>query len=74
MEGNIMWKFAVVKVKENEETIIQFCNSKDEAMQSGADYFEKLPKGDGVVSVEEVELDCKERPIGGLRVIHHVWY
>lgn len=44
MEGNIMWKFAVVKAKENEETIIQFCNSKVEAMQSGADYFEKLPK------------------------------
>ena len=52
-----MWKFAVVKVKENEETIIRCCNSKDEAMQLGADYFEKLPKGDGVVSVEEVELD-----------------
>lgn len=69
-----MWKFAVVKVKENEETIIRCCNSKDEAMQLGADYFEKLPKGDGVVSVEEVELDYKGKPIGGHRVIHHVWY
>ena len=68
-----MRKFAVVKARGNEETIIRWCNSKDEAMQSGADYFETLPKGEGIVSVEELEPDRKERPIGGLRIIHYVW-
>lgn len=69
-----MWKFAVVKVKVNEETIIQCCNSKDEAMQSGADYFADLPKGEGIVSVDEVELDDRGQLVGGCKKIHHVWY
>ena len=69
-----MWKYAVVKVRENEETIIQWCNSKDEAMRYGAEYFADLPKGEGIVSVDEVELDARGQWIGGCRRIHHVWY
>ena len=69
-----MLKFAIVKVRENEETLVRWRNSKDEAMRSGAEYFEDIPKGEGTVSVEEVELDPRGQWIGGRRRIHYVWY
>ena len=69
-----MLKFAIVKVREKEETLVRWRNSKDEAMRSGAEYFEDIPKGEGIVSVEEVELDLRGQWIGGRRRIHYVWY
>ena len=68
-----MWRFAVVKTRDNKEAIVRWCESKDEAMQSGAKYFSELPKGEGIISVEEIELNDEVQFISGSRMIHYVW-
>ena len=65
-----MWKFVVVKTKGNCAKIVRRCGSLEEAMRSGAQYFEAMPEKEGIVSVEAAETVM--RP--GWRKIYHVWY
>lgn len=74
LEGLLMRKYGVEVTKGNVETVIKTFEDKDAAMEFGAKYFAKLPKGEGIVTCFEADFDEHNHKIGSAERIHHVWY
>lgn len=69
-----MRKFGIEVTKGNAETVIKTFEDKDAAMEFGAKYFAKLPKGEGIVTCFAAEFDQNDQKVGNAESIYHVWY
>ena len=69
-----MWKYTITRIKGNDAEFIQVFDTKDEAMKFGAKYFLSLPKGEGIVSLDAIEVDENSQRIGDYQKVYHVWY
>lgn len=56
-------KFHVILTKGNAEQNIKAFNDKDEAISFGKNYFDKMNPGDGVITVEGIEVGNPQRKV-----------
>lgn len=69
-----MKKFAIEVTKGNTSTVIKTFETKEEAMQFGAEYFKTMPRDAGVLTCFEGEFDEQENRTDNSERIFHVWY
>lgn len=69
-----MKKFAIEVTKGNTDTVIRTFETKEEAMQFGAEYFKTMPRDAGVLSCVEAEFDEIGQRVNNEERLYHTWY
>ena len=67
-------KYAVIKTLGNDEQVLKWFQSKDEAIDYGRDYFSSMRPGDGVLTVEGFRTDENGKITGAQRQMIIGWH
>ena len=74
LEGTQMRRFVIELTKGNDEIIIKSFQNREEARLFGEKYWASLPKGQGIVSLAEREVDENDRAVSHAERLYHIWH